>query len=80
MKTDDLWPRQGFELGMKMATKMRNELFHSAICKDPQDLSDNLVRLRTLTERIILRALKWPDDKIWVWYDQNLRWINKPQF
>ena len=77
VKTDDLWPREGFEAGIKMATKMRNDLFHSALCKDPQDLSDNLVCLRTLTERIILRALKWPDDQIWVWYDQNLRWINK---
>jgi hypothetical protein len=77
VKTDDLWPGEGFEAGIKMATKMRNDLFHSALCKDPQRLSDNLVRLRTLTERIILRALKWPDDQIWVWYDQTLRWINK---
>jgi hypothetical protein len=77
VKTEDLWPREGFEVGIKTATIMRNDLFHSALCKDPQGLSDNLVRLTMLTERIILRALKWPDDQIWVWYDQNLRWINK---
>jgi len=76
VKIADLWPREGFEAGIKKATKMRNDLFHSALCENPQDLSDNLIRLRTLTERILLKALKWPDDQIWVWYDQNLKWIN----
>jgi hypothetical protein len=76
VKTDDLWPAQGVQEGVKMATKMRNDLFHSALYKDSYDLYKNLVRLRILAERILLKALRWPDDRIWVWYDQNLKWVN----
>lgn len=77
VETQDLWPREGFDTGLDLAAKTRNDLFHSASCKNPQELFKNLVRLRTLTERIILKGLKWPNDHIWVWYDQDLKWINK---
>ena len=76
VKTDDLWPPQGVQEGVKVATKMRNDLFHSALCRDSHDLYKNLVCLRILAERILLKALSWPDDRIWVWYDQNLKWVN----
>jgi hypothetical protein len=79
LKTEDLWPRDGFEAGLRSATQMRNDLFHSALCRDFEVMADNLVRLRLLTERLILRTLRWPEDEVWRWYDQNLKWINKPQ-
>jgi hypothetical protein len=74
---DDLWPEKvGFAAGLAAAIGMRNGLFHSADVPDSYDLGANLVRIRTLTERLLLKRLGWPDDKRWVWYDQNLKWIN----
>lgn len=76
VKTSDLWPKEGFEAGLAAATKMRNELFHSALLQSPDEASEHLVRVRTLVERLLLKILEWPDEKIWTWYDQNLKWIN----
>jgi hypothetical protein len=77
VETSDIWPNNGFTSGLNRATKMRNDLFHSALCASTEDLSKNLIRIRTLTERMILKALCWPDDEIWRWYDQDMKWINK---
>jgi hypothetical protein len=77
VKTSDLWPSEGFEAGLRMATRMRNELFHSALMESPEELYDHLVRVRTLVERLLLKILKWPDRRIWTWYDQNLKWVNQ---
>jgi hypothetical protein len=77
VNTSDLWPRQGFESGLKSATGMRNDLFHSALTEDSQALFNHLVRVRTLVERLLLKILAWPDDQIWVWYDQNLKYVNQ---
>jgi hypothetical protein len=30
-------------------------------------MHDNLARLQILTERLILRLIGWPDDKVWTW-------------
>lgn len=76
VETSDLWPKEGFEAGLKLATGMRNDLFHSALLESPDELSEHLVRVRILVERLLLRILEWPDEQIWTWYDQNLRWIN----
>jgi hypothetical protein len=76
IKTEDLWPAEGFKDGLKKATRMRNELFHSALMESPEDLHDHLVRVRTLVERLLLKILKWPTSRIWTWYDQNLKWVN----
>lgn len=76
VKTLDLWPKEGFEAGLGTATRMRNELFHSALLQSPDEASKHLVRVRTLVERLLLKILEWPDEKIWTWYDQNLKWIN----
>lgn len=73
---DDLWKHIGFETGFKRATRARNELVHSATVADPEQISRDLVRLHVLTERILLKLLEWPDNKIWRWYDQELRWMN----
>ena len=75
--TSDLWPHEGFEVGLKTATGMRNDLFHSALAENLHELYRHLVRVRTLVERILLKILDWPDDQIWVWYDQNLRFVNQ---
>ena len=77
VNTSDLWPNEGFEPGLKIATGMRNDLFHSALAANHQELVRHLVRVRTLVERMLLRILDWPDDQIWVWYDQNLRFVNQ---
>ena len=76
VKTDDLWTRHGFAGGVERATNLRNDLFHSALCKDARDLNGHLIRLRVLTERIILKILKWPDESIWVHHDQMVKWAN----
>lgn len=77
VNTSDLWPKGGFEAGLKTATGMRNDLFHSALAENHHELFRHLVRVRTLVERILLKILDWPDDQIWRWYDQNLRFVNQ---
>jgi hypothetical protein len=77
INTSDLWPREGFEIGLKSATGMRNDLFHSALAEDTSELFKHLVRVRTLVDRLLLKILEWPDDQIWVWYDQNLKFVNQ---
>jgi hypothetical protein len=77
INTSDLWPNEGFEVGLKTATGMRNDLFHSALAEDTSELFKHLVRVRTLVDRLLLKILDWPDDQIWVWYDQNLKFVNQ---
>lgn len=76
-RSDDLWVQEAFEEGLSKALEMRNHLFHRAFCDEPFELYRNLVRLQILTERLLLKALDWPDDKIWRWYDQKLIRINR---
>lgn len=72
----DLWPKMGFEDGMKRASSIRNGLFHAAGENIDHTLIADLIRIRTFTERILLKYLEWPDDQIWVWADQELGRIN----
>jgi hypothetical protein len=71
VKTDDLWRKDGFEAGLKSATRIRNRLFHAA-GGGIDDSYGNLVRVRTLVERLLLGILEWPDERTWVWKDQEL--------
>lgn len=71
VETDDLWRKAGFEAGLKSAAKTRNRLFHAA-GGDSEDLYVNLIRVRTLVERLLLAALEWPDERTWVWKNQEL--------
>lgn len=71
VETDDLWRKDGFEAGLKSATKVRNRLFHAA-GGDIDDSYVNLIRVRTLVERLLLKVLDWPDERTWVWKDQEL--------
>lgn len=71
--TNDLWEKKGLESGLGKALGMRNHLFHRAYCEDPYFLYANFVRIQVLTERLILKYLEWPDEKIWRWYDQEMR-------
>lgn len=73
VKTNDLWEKEGLESGLEKALNMRNHLFHRAYCEDPYFLYANFLRIQILTERLILKHLKWPDEKIWRWYDQEMR-------
>jgi hypothetical protein len=77
VKTDDLWPAEGFKDGLKKATRMRNELFHSALMGSPEELYEHLVRVRTLVERLLLKILKWPPRRVWTWHDETLKWVNQ---
>jgi len=71
VKTDDLWRKDGFEAGLKSATKIRNRLFHAA-GGDIDGSYVNLIRVRTLVERLLLGVLQWPDERTWTWKDQEL--------
>jgi hypothetical protein len=77
-KTDDLWPGQSVSQGIVTAARMRNELFHAALSADMNEMSANLVRVQTFTERLLLKKLQWADEQIWIWYDQDLKRINTP--
>ena len=73
VNTNDLWQKDGLEAGLSKALNMRNHLFHRAYYEDPYFLYANYVRIQVLTERLILKHLMWPDEKIWRWYDQKIR-------
>ena len=76
-ETSDLWPREiGFTEGMASAARLRNDLFHGSKAND--ELYAELVRIRTFTERLVLKLLKWPDDRLWVRRDDVLGRINYP--
>jgi hypothetical protein len=53
VKTDDLWRKDGFEPGLRSATKIRDSLFHAA-AGQIDDLWVNLIRIRVLVERLLL--------------------------
>ena len=75
--TADLWVKKGFAVGMARATTNRNILVHEAVVAPTEQLLRDRVRLWVLVERVILRLLAWPDEKIWRWYSQPLRWVNR---
>jgi hypothetical protein len=74
VNANDLWQKDGMEEGLNKVLNMRNHLFHRAYCEDPYFLYANFVRIQVLTERLILKHFQWPDEKIWRWYDQKIRW------
>lgn len=79
LKVDDLWANLGFATGFLRATRGRNELVHAASIDNPRQLYRDCVRISLLTERLILKLLGWPDEKVWVWHDQLLKWANKDE-
>ncbi|WP_152240334.1 hypothetical protein [Xanthomonas sp. LMG 12461] len=78
IKTSDLWTAEGFEEGIKSAARIRNGLFHAAHSSDVGLMEVNLVRIQAFTERLLLAALSWPDDRRWAWRDSRLRSIIQP--
>ena len=77
VETDDLWKGKSLATGLQESRKMRNALFHAAERTDIFEMRNNLIRLRLLTERVTLKLLEWPSEKIWKWYDQELHRINR---
>jgi hypothetical protein len=77
VKTDDLWRKDGFEAGLRSSTKLRDSLFHAASLGEVDDMWINLIRIRVLVERLLLGALDWPDDRTWVWKNQELARIRQ---
>lgn len=73
---DDLWDRTDFDEGFIRASLNRDKLVHAATAEKTNELYYDLVRIRILTERILLRLLGWPDEKIWRWHDQDLKQVN----
>lgn len=76
-KTDDLWVGISFKEGIEKAARARNGLFHVAGTGIDVMIGLDLIRVRTFTERLLLKLLSWPDEDVWVWYDQNLKWANQ---
>ncbi len=75
-KTDDLWSTLSFEDGVRRAASIRNGLFHSANATHDSTLVFDLIRIRHFSERLLLKLVGWKDEDIWVWYDQQLKWVN----
>lgn len=78
VKTSDLWTAEGFSQGMKRASEFRNGLFHAAHTSDIDLMSVDLTRIRTFTERLLLSALSWPEERRWAWRDAGLQRIIQP--
>lgn len=78
VKTSDLWTTEGFAEGMKRASEFRNGLFHAAHTSDLDLMGVDLTRIRTFTERLLLSALSWPEERRWAWRDDSLRRIIQP--
>jgi hypothetical protein len=75
--TTDLWRKEGFETGLRAATKIRDSLFHAASVGEVDEMWVNLIRIRVLVERLVLGVLHWPDDRTWVWKNQQLARIRQ---
>lgn len=75
-KTDDLWSTLSFKEGIERAASIRNGLFHSANAKTESTLVFDLIRIRHFSERLLLKLIGWSDEDVWIWYDQQLKWIN----
>lgn len=73
----NIWPDGKFIEGISEAAKIRNGLFHSSAYSDATAISDSLVRIRTLAERLIAKLIKWPDQVLWTWRDQELLFLNR---
>ncbi|WP_114319359.1 hypothetical protein [Xanthomonas campestris] len=78
IKTSDLWTAEGFAAGMKRASGFRNDLFHAARTSDLDLMDVDLTRIRAFTERLLLAALAWPEDRRWVWRDDQIHLIIQP--
>lgn len=72
VRTNDLWLKVPFELGIEQACAIRNTLFHGAACSDYGEMFKTTVRLRILAERIILKFLDWPEDRLFKWHEEPL--------
>ncbi|EGV28028.1 hypothetical protein ThidrDRAFT_4185 [Thiorhodococcus drewsii AZ1] len=77
VNTEGLWKEMKFEDGLKDATKIRNQLFHSGEVTSFSDMHSNLIRLQFLSERILLKVLGWQQDDVWMWNDFELRNANQ---
>ena len=73
----EYWPEEvGFDAGLQSAMKQRNELLHAGKTGDWSEIDKNFLRLRYLSERLILRVLDWPDDDIAPLADDDVGYIN----
>jgi len=77
IETSDLWRKEGFEAGLRSASKIRDSLFHAASVGEIDDMWVDLIRIRVLVERLVLGALGWPDNRTWVWKNQQLARIRQ---
>ncbi|SFK43348.1 hypothetical protein SAMN04488082_12422 [Desulfomicrobium apsheronum] len=79
IEKDDIWNKLDFNFGLQNALYLRNKLFHMAHCDDVYLLNENTVRIQILTERLILKHLGWPDEKLGTLYSSRLQRINRYQ-
>ncbi|MCM5576474.1 hypothetical protein NEH50_20935, partial [Xanthomonas hortorum pv. pelargonii] len=75
VKTSDLWTAEGFAAGLKRASEFRHDLFHAAHTSDLDLMSVDLTRIRAFSERLLLAALSWPEDRRWAWRDDKVHRI-----
>jgi hypothetical protein len=73
VRTNDLWLKVPFDFGIDQACTIRNTLFHGAACSDYGEMYKATIRLRILAERIILKLLDWPEDRLFKFHEEPLQ-------
>jgi hypothetical protein len=76
VNTADIWP-EGFEKGVRRALASRAKLLHRGQVGEFEELLNDIVRVQVLTERLLLKVLRWPDERVWRYHDQSLRSANR---
>lgn len=77
ISVDDIWPTRGFAGGIAQAIGSRNRLFHAADVRDLDELVCDRHRVSALFERLIIRELGLPEDRLSPLRDLDLRRINR---
>lgn len=77
IQTSDLWPHgTTFPDGLRAALASRNELVHGRGIANSSEAGKNTIRLRALTERLILHQLGWDPAGTGQWSDLPLDDVN----
>lgn len=72
----DIWPHGQFKNEIKYTIRQRNDLVHTARLTDIPSAIVTCYRLQLLVERILIKILNFPDNKLHHLYNLELRMLN----